>query len=71
LDVRLAGKPVSGARLRLGNRRATTKANGRAILRVRFNKAGLRTLVVSARGASPARVQLRVRIRHAETSNDE
>jgi lysophospholipase L1-like esterase len=71
IRVRLAGKPVSGARLRLGDRRATTNANGQATLRLRFYKPGLRTLVASAEGASPARVQLRVRIRHAETSSDE
>jgi lysophospholipase L1-like esterase len=71
IRVRLAGKPVSGARLRLGNRRATTNANGQAMLRLRFYQPGLRTLVVTAKGAPPARVHLRVRIRHAETHHDE
>jgi lysophospholipase L1-like esterase len=71
IRVRLAGEPVPGARVRLGNRRITTNAGGQALLRVRFYNAGLRTLVVTAKGASPARVQLRVRIRHAGASNDD
>jgi lysophospholipase L1-like esterase len=71
IRVRLAGKPVAGARVRIGNRTTTTNSHGQATLRIRFYKAGLRTLVVSAKGASPARVQLRVRIRHAVTSNDD
>jgi lysophospholipase L1-like esterase len=59
--VRMAGRPLRGATVRLAGRRAVTDRHGRARLRVRYARPGRHTLVVRARGAVTARAAIRVR----------
>ena len=65
--VRSAGKPVAGARVRLGRFTARTNASGVARLHVRFTKAALAKLRVTAPGARPASVRIRIR-KHARAT---
>jgi hypothetical protein len=54
-------RPVRGARVRLADARAVTDRRGRAVVRVRFRRAGTYRLVVAKRGLISAVVRLRVR----------
>lgn len=54
------GRPAAGARVKLGVRQATTSAGGVARLRVRLTAPGLRQLRVTAAGAEPVTLPIRV-----------
>jgi endoglycosylceramidase len=58
--VRAGGKPVRGAVVRLGGKRAVTGRRGRAKLRVRFAHPGRRVAVATARGYRVGRAKIRV-----------
>jgi predicted AlkP superfamily pyrophosphatase or phosphodiesterase len=58
--VTSGGAPVAGARVRLGNRRATAVASGVARLRVRLGRPGLRRVVASHRGYRGGVARIRV-----------
>ena len=55
-----AGRPVPGATVRFGGRRATTDADGRATLTLRFTRAGLRKASASHPAHAPGRKTVRV-----------
>jgi endoglycosylceramidase len=61
--VRAGGKPVRGAVVRLGGKRAVTGRRGRAKLHVRFKHRGRKHAVARARGYKPGRAALRVQRR--------
>jgi hypothetical protein len=61
--VRAGGKPVRGAVVRLGGKRAVTGRRGRAKLHVRFKHRGRKRAVARARGYKPGRATLRVQRR--------
>jgi endoglycosylceramidase len=59
--VRAGGKPVRGAVVRVGGKRAATGRRGRAKLRVRFKHAGRKRVTATARGYKRGRAIVRVR----------
>ena len=58
--VSAAGRPIPGARVRLGGRRKRTNARGRAVLVRRFARPGRRRVVVTKPGFRRTRVAVRV-----------
>jgi hypothetical protein len=54
-------RPVFGVRLTLGRRHARTDAGGKAVLRVRFSRPGVRLVRARARGYAAAQAALAVR----------
>jgi endoglycosylceramidase len=62
--VRAGGKPIRGARVRVGKRRAVrTGRSGRARIRARFERRGARRVVARKAGYDRGRAKLRVRRR--------
>ena len=70
LRVLSDGVTVSGAYARFAGKTATTDAQGRALLQVRFRRSGPRVLVVAAAGrrTTRRRVNVQVRARRADTA---
>ena len=59
--VRAKGRPVRGAKVRIGRKRARTDNRGRARIKIRFTRAVLRKVVAGATGYRSGRARLRVR----------
>ncbi len=64
------GTPVRGATVRLGGRRARTGKRGRAVLRKRFNRVGVRRARATRSGYRPATARVRIVRRNRAVRRD-